>query len=216
MNSPDPDPPDINSIAETNRRHLLRLLGAGGVSGLAGCSSIRDILGSDVLGTDSLPSPVRVNRNAPETSSARRFREVNASVEENIESQFGRGTFNYEPLQIESSNSTDQGAEFGMLKAAPGEDKSGDRMWITEGDLELSNIEILLRATLRIEEQIRISTDVLDTKIRFTGSQNPHGIFGLVSIHQDKNAVLVVRARDRDTANSLVRGFNESAVVPRE
>jgi hypothetical protein len=138
---------------------------------------------------------------------------VVSSVEEHVDSPFGKVTFNYEPIHIDPSSSTDRQV-LGTVRAAPSDAGSGDRMWISSGNMDIRAIGTFMRATLKLKEQIRVTANVLDSEVQFTGSKTQNDIYGLVAHHQSRDAVLVVRARDQATVRSLAKGYEESSIVP--
>lgn len=209
MSPTDRNRPDAEATRATTRRHLLEIVSASGVAGLAGCSAIRDLWESD---TGS--SPTRVERTRSNTDSARRYREAVSSVSGNAESPFGGISFDYDPIRIDPADTANRPMPFGSIRAAPSDTVSGDRMWISSGGMGIQNIVTLVKASLGLQENIEVQAEVLDSRVTFIGSKSKNGVVGLIGRHRNREAVLVVRASRLSTAQSLAQNYGESQVVP--
>lgn len=204
---------------QETRRQLLRVASVTGLSGLAGCSlpffqtgsNSNDASGSDAAST---PTPTRVDRTIAQTDAAKRHQSIVSTVNTSVGTAYRKTEFDYEPVSITPTDSAKRQIPYGTVRVAPARDTDGDRIWISEGEHPTDIIETLMRASLNIDSQIQISTRVSNATVEFTGSQNKRGVYGLIAHHQPRKAVLIVRARERSTAESLIQNFDESNVVP--
>lgn len=202
--TPSDDPVAGGSTA--SRRSILALVGATGIGSMAGCSDLRNRFDA-LLNEDDNSEP------EPEPASAQRYRETVAPIQEGVSSAFRSAVFAYDRVEINPESTTDT-AGIDSVTAVTNEARTGDRMWLTVGETPTEVVADTIRASLGLEADRERRSEVLNSTIRFTGSENTHGIFGYVGIHHQQSAVLIVRAGSRSTAEDLIAEFNSAAVLP--
>lgn len=195
-----------NGTSVTSRRSILALVGVTGVGSMAGCSALQNRF-------DGLLEENDESEPEPEPASAQRYRDTVAPIQEGVSSPFSSAGFAYDRMEINPEASTDT-AGIDSVTAVTNETGTGDRMWLTVGETSTEVVGDSIRASLGIEADLEQRSDVLDSTIRFTGSENTHGVFGYVGIHQQRSAVLIVRAESQSTAEDLITDFDSAPVRP--